>query len=138
MAKLSAISQERLSTCDERLINLVTMLNDRFPVRVMCGHRNKADQDAAIKAKVSKTPWPKSKHNKIPSMAVDLLPEKLVSGKTIDWKNTKAFDEMANIAFECADRLGIHIRWGADWKMDGSKTEETFSDKPHIEIMERT
>ena len=41
---------------------------------IVCGHRNKEDQNKAFAEGKSKLKWPKGKHNKLPSQAVDAAP----------------------------------------------------------------
>ena len=60
--------------------------------------------------------------------AVDLVP------LPVDWKNTKAFDKVAQAMFKAASELGVKLRWGADWDMDGNPRERGETDSPHYEI----
>lgn len=69
----------------------------------------------------------RSKH--LLGLAVDLLPA------PYDWKDLKNFDAVAEAMFKAADELGVEIRWGADWDMDGNKRERGESDSPHFEIV---
>lgn len=118
--KLSNTSLSRLATCDERLQKVVTAVAAYFDFTVLEGHRGQAAQDLAVQQGRSQTPWPKSKHNSVPSRAVDLAPY------PIDWKNEAAFMALAwAVAFE-AGKLGIKIRWGGTFK--------TLRDLPHFEL----
>lgn len=120
---MKQLSKERLATCDERLQRLVTSLLGAYPTLVViCGHRGKAEQDAAVAAGNSKTPWPTSKHNSLPSLAVDLAPS-----SPIKWGDIEAFKKLGEDVKKQAAALGIHIRWGGDFK--------TFKDYPHFEII---
>lgn len=78
-------SKLRLATCDPRLQQLVTAVVAKVDagalvnkgvhdLTVACGYRGKAEQNAAVARGASKTPWPRSKHNVVPSLAVDLWP----------------------------------------------------------------
>jgi peptidoglycan L-alanyl-D-glutamate endopeptidase CwlK len=60
--------------------------------------------------------------------AVDLTPYPL------DWKDTAAFDRVAQAMFAAAEELGVKIRWGADWDSDGNPRERGESDSPHFEL----
>lgn len=60
--------------------------------------------------------------------AVDIVP------LPVDWKNTKAFDQVAQAMFKAASELGVKIRWGADWDQDGNPREKGETDSPHYEI----
>lgn len=61
--------------------------------------------------------------------AVDLAPY------PIDWNNTFRFDQVAKAMFAASEELGVKIRWGADWDMDGVPRERGESDSPHFELV---
>ena len=61
--------------------------------------------------------------------AVDILPA------PYDWKDTKPFDEVAKAMFAAAEKMGVVIRWGADWDSDGKPREKGESDSPHFELV---
>lgn len=65
--------------------------------------------------------------------AVDLAPW------PIDWEGPTRFpkfDAIADAMFAAARQLGIKIRWGADWDMDGNPRERGETDSPHFELAE--
>jgi peptidoglycan LD-endopeptidase CwlK len=95
---------------------------------VLCGHRNEADQNAAFEQGLSKLQFPLSKHNSLPSLAVDAVPY------PINWNDTEAFQRFASIVLTTAKRLNIPIRWGGDWNQNGSSADERFLDMPHFEL----
>lgn len=45
---------------------------DIHDITVLCGYRGKEEQNQAVANGASKTPWPKSHHNRVPSDAVDV------------------------------------------------------------------
>jgi peptidoglycan L-alanyl-D-glutamate endopeptidase CwlK len=122
---MTSTSQSKLKECDEKLQKLITRLNELYPVQVICGHRNKEDQDKAFKEKKSKLQFPNSKHNKKPSLAVDIVPDPDKSPKTIDWNDINEFEIMCHTVEQVADELDIKIRLGRDFK---------FRDYPHVEL----
>lgn len=61
--------------------------------------------------------------------AVDLVPF------PVDWNDLKKFDAMSQAMFAAAKELGIKIRWGKDWDMDGKSGEKGESDSPHYELV---
>lgn len=98
------------------------------------GHRGKDAQDKAVAEGKSKTPWPTSKHNKTPSLAVDLLP--YVNGKFIGWDAPlEQWAYFAGIVMGIAEAKGFKIRWGGNWKRDNDLTANKFDDLPHFEII---
>lgn len=60
--------------------------------------------------------------------AVDLLPA------PYDWKDLNHFDALSRAMFAAASKLGVHIRWGADWDHDGRPRERGETDNPHFEL----
>lgn len=66
--------------------------------------------------------------------AVDLYPCLGPGMKAIDELPLAWYDEMAAAMFEAAATLGVKIRWGADWDMDGKPRERGEHDSPHFEL----
>lgn len=63
--------------------------------------------------------------------AVDLVPS------PVDWEGPTRFpkfDAIAKAMFAAANKLGIAIRWGADWDQDGNLRDRGESDSPHFEL----
>ncbi len=118
--KLSETGQKRLLECDERLRKIVNELLDHMDVSVLCGYRGEEDQNKAFQEGKSKLKFPMSKHNKKPSLAVDLAPF------PIDWKDIGRFNRMLDKVQEIADKHKIKIRLGRTFK---------FKDYPHIELV---
>jgi len=68
--------------------------------------------------------------------AIDFVP--YINGK-IDWNDIKAFITIAGHIKKTADKLGVAVRWGADWDRDGitkaqGDKDENFVDIPHFEL----
>lgn len=114
-------SLARISTCHPALQALAHALIARpdlpFDLTVLCGHRSKEDQDAAVKSGASRLKWPKSRHNQLPSMAIDIAP--LIDGKVSwDWKHYHALAPIVVLAWdslpdEAVD--GLILTWGGSW-----------------------
>jgi hypothetical protein len=116
----STQSEARLATCDPRLQQLARAVLRDMDVAVLCGHRTEAEQNAAYAAGNSQLRYPNSKHNALPSQAVDLAPY------PIDWSNISRFQQMGELAKKKASLLGFAIAWGGDWT--------AFKDYPHVEL----
>ena len=117
MPKFSKISKERLSTCDSRLQEIMNELIEFYDFSVLCGHRGKEAQEEAVAKGTRSLHWPNSKHNTVPSLAIDIAPY------PIDWENIERFKYLGSLVFKIAVRKGITLRWGASW-----------GDYPHFEI----
>lgn len=119
--KYSKKSIERIEECDERLQLIAYELIHRMDVTVLCGHRNKADQNKAFDTGKSRLRWPNGKHNSLPSKAIDIAPY------PIDWNNIGRFKIMCNHIERIAKELGIKVRMGRDFK--------SLVDWPHTELV---
>ena len=114
---LGKASKAQLLTCHPDLIRLVVDVVAQIDagalayagirdVSVLCGHRTEAEQNACFNAKppTSKLPWPKSKHNSLPSRAVDMVPY------PVDWKDGNHEHVLRGFVLARAWALGIKIR----------------------------
>jgi len=116
--KFSTNSKINLETChfDLQWIAREALAMDLLDFSVVCGHRNKADQDWAY-PKNSNAKWPKSKHNKKPSDAFDLAP--WINGH-VPWEEGDpdywAWYYLGGIIMTVARKLGLKLVWGKDFK----------------------
>lgn len=112
---LGRSSKLRLATCDARLQQLITAVAARVDagelagagvrdLTVLCGYRGEAEQNAAFDRGASKLRWPRSKHNKVPALAVDIAPY------PINWNDRAAFEALREFVLKVAAELGIPIR----------------------------
>lgn len=134
MSFLGAASNAKLDTCHTDLQRLMHAVAERVNFTVLCGHRTKEEQNQAVVEGKSKTPWPQSKHNSLPSQAVDIWPY----AEGIHWEDIAAAARLMGYVQATADQLGIKIRLGMDWDMDwrsaGKDPGENFYDGPHVEL----
>jgi peptidoglycan L-alanyl-D-glutamate endopeptidase CwlK len=128
-----------LGTCDNRLVHIFHAAIDTglIDISILEGRRGKVLQDEYFAAGRSKVQWPDSKHNVIDpddlSKAVDAAP--FVSGKVSFDKGHCIF--MAGVVLACAARMGIRVRWGGNWDMDGEPiTDQDFNDLVHFELID--
>lgn len=128
-------SLKHLDTCHQDLVKVARRALEISTVdfSVTCGHRCKEDQDRAVAEKKSKTPWPTSKHNANPARALDFLPINPATEKG-DWNYIEGFKTVARAFLTAADDLGVPMRWGGDWNMNGRTDDEKFVDMPHVEL----
>lgn len=135
VCRLGTLSEHHLSSCTPPIQQLIREAIRRAPrwldFAVMCGHRNQLDQSAAVAKGASKKRWPDSKHNCLPSRAVDVRPASPFTTK--DWNDRLRFARLIGFIECVAIDLGIPIRVGMDFSGDGRSLDETFIDMPHIE-----
>lgn len=121
--KWSKASLAKLATCDARLQAMADMMLSRseFDLTITCGHRGEKEQQDAFDKGTSKAKFGQSKHNNLPSLAVDICPY------PINWNDKdERWRKMALNAMWCAGRLGFEIVWGGDFK--------SIKDMPHFEL----
>lgn len=128
MPTFSQASLEKLKTLDPRLQILLNEAILHIDFSILVGHRNEADQNKAFAEKKSNFKWPQSKHNKLPSMAVDVAPY------PIDWDDPARFARLFGYIERIANELQIPIRWGGDWNRNWRTKDERLVDMPHIEL----
>ena len=130
MYSYSKKSRDRLDTCDERLQDIFNILIDYMDVSILEGHRGEEVQNNYYDEGKSKLRYPDSKHNKSPSLAVDVAPY------PIDWEDRERFVNMAGKVKGIAVAMNIDIRWGGDFNRNNDLTDESFLDLVHFELVD--
>lgn len=136
MAKYSIKSIDRLSKVDHRLINLFSRVIKYYDHVILTGHRTEAEQNAKFAKGLTKVKWPNSKHNLVPSRAIDAAPYPIPDkwGEENVKELVKFYEFAAIVRYEAA-REGLKIRWGGDWDMDKDYKDNTFDDLVHFELV---
>ena len=103
------------------------------------GHRPKEVQNDYFNKGLSKIKWPKGKHNKTPSHAVD-APVWHKKRPHIRWKDEASqryfagkVVQAAQIMYELGE-IDHLIRWGGDWDRDNDTQDQSFMDLVHFEL----
>ena len=78
----------------------------------------------------SKVKWPKGKHNKVPSVAVDAIPY------PIDWGDRERMSYFAGYVQGISTQMEIPLRWGGDWDQDTELKDNRFDDLVPFELTE--
>lgn len=126
MPKFGVTSQKRLSQCHYLLQELMNSVVAEYDITVLCGFRDKVEQERAYAEGKSKARWGQSKHNFMPSMAVDIAPY------PIDWNDISRFEEMGKVVFKHWEQMPIEKRGG--WELRWGKNFKGLTDFPHFEI----
>lgn len=129
MNQFSEQSKQKLESCHPELQRLFREVIKHYDCTVICGHRNQADQEEAFRTGTSTLRYPSSKHNSIPSLAVDVVPF------PIDWKDMKRFYHFVGFVRGLASQMGINVRSGLDWNGNMNFKDENFHDAPHFELI---
>ena len=133
MPQFSQRSLDRISTTHPDLQKVLKEAIINGPdFTIIFGHRGEEDQEKAFREGKSRLRWPQSKHNQLPSTAVDIAP--WTGG--IDWQNINAFRRLASYIMGIADANGVRMRWGGDWDRDWSEEDErSLRDFCHLELL---
>lgn len=135
MPKFSNQSLERLYTCHTDLQLLFNTVIEDFDCTIICGHRDAEAQNEAYRTGNSKLRYPQSKHNTVPSIAVDVAPY------PIDWNDLRRFCYFAGFVVATSHwcyaegSMKHKIRWGGDWDMDTQLKDNRFNDLVHFELV---
>lgn len=127
---LGTVSERRLATCHPKIQRLIREVDRRlsartmqkFDLTVVCGHRGQVEQEQAFRDGNSDKHWPDSRHNTMPSTAVD------VGIYPLDWNDRELFMFLIGYILAVSEDMGIEIEVGALWKK---------RDRPHIQLTER-
>lgn len=120
MAKLSPRSKKILKTCHNDLQTVMNTAIRYINFSVICGYRGKKKQNKAYVKGSSTLKFPKSRHNKKPSLAVDIIPY------PTRYKDAFEFYYLAGVIHVVATILQIKLKWGGTWK--------SFKDLPHWQL----
>lgn len=123
-------SKAKLATCHPDLQKVLNEAIKHVNFSVTCGHRGQAEQDKAFAEGKSQIKFPSGKHNKLPSLAVDVAPY------PCDWNDECAFIWLNGFICGVAANMGINLRSGVDWDGDLNVKEHSLIDGPHVEIKE--
>lgn len=130
MPNFSKKSLDILSTCELPLQLLMrTAIGSGSDFTILCGHRGEEEQMEAYRSGHSKLKYPKSKHNTLPSQAVDIAPF------PIDWSDAARFKKLSLHIKEVWESLseiekgGWTLEWGGDFK--------SFPDMPHYQLVKK-
>ena len=135
MPKFGDKSKRLLIQCHHDIRAVLNSAIRYVDFSVICSYRGKKAQNEAFAKGNSKLPWPKSKHNAIPSLAVDVVP---YCGEVLALKSDYIY--LAGFIMAVArimlleGRISHAFRWGGDWNMNDFTSDETFLDAGHFEI----
>jgi len=120
MYSYSAKSKRELESCHGDIQIVLNEVIKYMDCSVLKGHRAEREQNQAFEGGFSRLKFPLSRHNKLPSDAVDVVPF------PIDWDDLPKFHELAGVIRTVCKQKGIKLEWGGEWK--------SFRDAPHWQI----
>jgi hypothetical protein len=122
MPTFSEVSSDRLYSCATPLITLFETVVLTYDCSIISGFRTEEEQNALFYNDPPRTQlvWPFSRHNSIPSRAVDVMPY------PVDWSDIAGVCHFAGYVQRVAEELNINVEWGGSW--------QRFKDYPHWEL----
>lgn len=135
MPEFSKTSLSRLDTCHKDLQLIMSEVVRLFDCSILEGHRGQDQQTLMFQKGFSKLEWPESKHNTVPSMAVDVAPYPIL------WEDDGRHYFFAGWVFCVAARLleegrvTHKVRFGGDWDSDTYTEDQSFNDLVHFELV---
>lgn len=123
--QFSENSAAKLATCDPRLQVLLNWAIRVSPVdfAVISGYRGEAYQNELQEEGKSQLRYPNSKHNKQPSLAVDIVP---YVNNAPDFERIELFWTVYGVIHALSEQMGVDIAWGGLW---------SFKDYGHFELV---
>jgi peptidoglycan L-alanyl-D-glutamate endopeptidase CwlK len=143
MNKWSERSKKRLNQCHPDLIKIANTVLSIHDCTVIEGHRGEKRQNEYYKNGTSKVKFPNGKHNKKPSMAIDLAPYKY----GMDYYDMENVLYFAGIVMAVAEMLHARgdteheLRWGGTWSTRADhpfvfdNPKRSFFDGIHFELV---
>ena len=111
------MSRRNLKTLDVELVHCCNLVADVMNISITSGYRGELEQTAYFERGTG-VEWPTSKHNDLPSQAVDVNPY------PINYEDTNRYCEMIGMFLMAACEHGYKIRSGRHFNR---------RDYPHIE-----
>jgi len=119
-------SKERLLTCHPLIQEVLNEAIELYDFAVLCGYRGEKEQNECFARGASDCIFPKSRHNKMPSTAVDCAPFPISWAKNMEYR----FKEMADVILMVAENKKIPLEWGGIV----IKLKNGSMDNPHFQL----
>ena len=124
-------SRRQLNTADGRLQDIAHTVLKIKDHAVIKGHRNQREQHTAFIEGHSELDWPHGKHNKLPSIAIDVQTYPLPQTEQ-ELREEQLY--LLGLYMGVGYMTGIPIRIGGDWDRDGEIADNSFDDFFHVEL----
>ena len=129
MPEFSDRSKETLGSCVDSMQRLFNEVIKHVDCTILSGRRGEEEQNILYWKRLSKKKFPESKHNTLPSLAVDVM------AYPVDWEAWERNYMFVGYVLGVAASMGIKVRAGADWDGDGEIEDQTFHDLAHFELI---
>lgn len=130
MAYFGGRSKAALATCHVDMRRVSEDIIKWYDHSIIWGHRDEETQNEMYNRvpRVTKARWPDSKHNELPSLAIDFAPWPLLYEAP-----EEDFCVIAGAYMFRGYELGIEVGWGGDWNLNRTTSDEdTLKDWGHL------
>lgn len=134
----SNTSLEKLAQAHPDIQIVCNELINVMDVSVLCTYRSEQEQNDCYSRGASKLRFPYSRHNRKPSLAIDLQPyPRPLEDKELRLECCLMAGYFLGIAYLLRSQgiIKSHFRWGGDWNQNNKISDESFSDMFHFEII---
>jgi hypothetical protein len=107
--KFSTNSRGKLDETHDHIQCVFEHVLPVYDITVVWGYRGERTQTKAFEEGYSDLEWPKSRHNLVPSLAIDVVPY------PIDWNDIERFIELSWVIKGVISVLECPLEWGGDW-----------------------
>ena len=129
MPQFGKTSRKRLENAHASLQEIFNEVVKVIDCSVLESYRDEETQNRYFDEGKSKVKYPNGRHNKLPSLAVDVTPY------PVDWNDRERQTLFAGYVLGIASQMGHKIRWGGDWNNDFAVADNRFDDFPHFELV---
>lgn len=134
-------SRKKLETCHKDLKIIANVVVGIHDCSVFEGHRDEETQNRYYEKGTSRVKYPDGKHNKTPSMAIDLAPY-IKGGDPYDMERVLFFAGIVMAVAKMLKAQGLithDLRWGGSWRTEPDATfafdRNGFFDGIHFELV---
>ena len=131
MPKFGKKSKKQLATLHPDLQEVLNEAIKHVDFTILEGHRPQEIQDKYYEEGKTKLKYPHGRHNKVPSLAVDIWKY------PVNFSDTDNQTLLAGFILGIGQAMGINLIWGNDWDRDFDTSNTGFKDYPHIEISKK-
>ena len=131
MPKFGKKSKKQLATLHPDLQEVLNEAIKHVDFTILEGHRPQEIQDKYYEEGKTKLKYPHGRHNKVPSLAVDIWKY------PVNFSDTDNQTLLAGFILGIGQAMGINLIWGNDWDRDFDTSNTGFKDYPHIEIAKK-
>ena len=135
MASYSTSSSDKLRESHPDLQTIFNYVIQYWDNTIVTGGRNRIEQTDKYQRGLSTVKYPYSKHNSVPSMAIDSVPYPSLYRSRENLIAYGGFVMGVASMLKAYGAVEHELRWGHDWNMDDNLEDNDFDDTGHFELI---